>query len=84
MNASTLTEKEQTTVPLEVRAALGIKPRQKMTWTVLKDGSAVVRPQPSGLRFFGVLKSKRTGASRAEERRETEESIARHAAQEGR
>jgi antitoxin PrlF len=59
MIASTITDKGQTTVPKEVRDALGMKPRQRLQWDLAADGNAVVRPEPSALALFGSLKSHR-------------------------
>jgi bifunctional DNA-binding transcriptional regulator/antitoxin component of YhaV-PrlF toxin-antitoxin module len=58
MLTSTLTDKGQTTVPLEVRVALGIAPRQRLVWEIREDGSAVVRPMPSVMELAGSLRSK--------------------------
>lgn len=49
MPHSTLTDKGQTTVPIEVRTALRVKARQRLEWVVQPNGSALVRPQPSAL-----------------------------------
>ena len=68
MATSTLTDKGQTTVPLEVREALNVKPRQKLAWTVGADGSATVRPEASALDLFGSLKSPKKFPGRAAER----------------
>jgi bifunctional DNA-binding transcriptional regulator/antitoxin component of YhaV-PrlF toxin-antitoxin module len=57
MVTSTLTDKGQTTVPQEIREALGVSPRQRLVWEVRKDGSAVVRPVPSVMELAGSLKS---------------------------
>jgi bifunctional DNA-binding transcriptional regulator/antitoxin component of YhaV-PrlF toxin-antitoxin module len=57
MVISTLTEKGQTTVPQEIREALGVAPRQRLVWEVRKDGSAVVRPMPSVMELAGSLRS---------------------------
>ena len=59
MIESTITDKGQTTVPREVRDALGIKPRQRLQWDIEADGSATVRPEPSALALFGSLKSRK-------------------------
>ena len=58
MSISTLTDKGQTTVPQEIRQALGVAPRQRLTWELRQDGSAVVRPIPSVMELAGSLKSK--------------------------
>ena len=57
MVTSTLTYKGQTTVPQEIREALGVAPRQRLVWEIRKDGSAVVRPMPSVMELAGSLKS---------------------------
>ncbi len=57
MTTSTVTDKGQTTVPLEIRQALGIAPRQRLVWESRKDGSAVVRAIPSVMELAGSLKS---------------------------
>jgi antitoxin PrlF len=57
MVISTLTDKGQTTVPQEIREALGVAPRQRLVWEIRKDGSAVVRPMPSVMELAGSLKS---------------------------
>ena len=56
MLQSTLTDKGQTTMPREVRAALKVKPRQQLEWIIRADGTAVVRPEPNALELFGSLK----------------------------
>ena len=57
MTTSTLTDKGQTTVPQEIREALGASPRQRLVWEAQKDGSAVVRLMPSVMELAGSLKS---------------------------
>ena len=57
MLTSTLTDKGQTTVPQEIREALGVAPRQRLVWEIRKNGSAVVRPMPSVMELAGSLKS---------------------------
>jgi antitoxin PrlF len=57
MAISTLTDKGQTTVPGEIRAALNLKPRQRLAWCVEKDGTVSVQAQPSALALFGSLRS---------------------------
>jgi bifunctional DNA-binding transcriptional regulator/antitoxin component of YhaV-PrlF toxin-antitoxin module len=81
MNSSTITDKGQTTVPLEIRKALGLRPRQKITWTI-EHNNAVVRPQSSALQLFGVLKGKRRRDS-SQQRTTTQRRVAKHAALEG-
>ena len=67
MVTSTLTDKGQTTVPQEIRLALGVAPRQRLAWELRQDGSAVVRPVPSVMELAGSLKSEVPFASVREE-----------------
>ena len=67
MVTSTLTDKGQTTVPQEIREAMGAAPRQRLVWEARKDGSAVVRPMPSVMELAGSLKSEVPFASIREE-----------------
>lgn len=67
MLTSTLTDKGQTTVPQEIREALGVSPRQRLVWEIRKDGSAAVRPMPSVMELAGSLKSDVPFASVREE-----------------
>ena len=83
MAISTLTDKGQTTVPQEIRAALKVKPRQRLTWSLRPDGSVVVRPQPSALALFASLKSPKKYPGRAAERAAAARAAGRHAAKEG-
>jgi AbrB family looped-hinge helix DNA binding protein len=41
--AATLTSKGQTTIPKEIRDALGMKAGDRMTFTAMADGTVVVR-----------------------------------------
>ena len=83
MAISTLTDKGQTTVPREIREALKVKPRQRLSWSLRDDGTVVVSPQPSSLDLFGSLKSARKFPGRAAEREVVARSTARQAAEEG-
>jgi AbrB family looped-hinge helix DNA binding protein len=40
---ATLTSKGQTTIPKEIRDSLGIKPGDRMTFTLMPDGTVVMR-----------------------------------------
>jgi bifunctional DNA-binding transcriptional regulator/antitoxin component of YhaV-PrlF toxin-antitoxin module len=51
MSQSTITDKFQTTIPLDVREALKLSPRQRVSYEVRPDGSAILRPVP-GLSIF--------------------------------
>jgi len=45
MNATTLTSKGQVTVPREIRDRLGLKSGDKMVFTMLSDGTVIMRPK---------------------------------------
>jgi len=45
---STLTRKGQVTIPQQIRASLGLKPRDRVLFE-LSDGVVTLRPVPSGL-----------------------------------
>lgn len=83
MIQSTITDKFQTTIPREVREALGLKPRQRLSYEVRTDGSVVVRPEPALDELFGSLKLRRPVASTREEKRAAREAMAREASGEG-
>jgi bifunctional DNA-binding transcriptional regulator/antitoxin component of YhaV-PrlF toxin-antitoxin module len=83
MAISTLTDKGQTTVPQEIREALKVKPRQRLSWSAREDGTAIVRPQPSAVHLFGSLKTRKKFPGRAAEREAVARAIGRHAAKEG-
>jgi AbrB family looped-hinge helix DNA binding protein len=44
-DATTLTTKGQVTVPREIRDRLGLKSGDKMAFTMLSDGTVVMRPK---------------------------------------
>jgi bifunctional DNA-binding transcriptional regulator/antitoxin component of YhaV-PrlF toxin-antitoxin module len=56
MLQSTLTDRFQTTIPLEVRQALNLVPRQRIAYEVRSDGSVLLRPVPHLDSLFGSLK----------------------------
>lgn len=83
MTQSTITDKFQTTIPREVREALGLRPRQRISYEVRSDQSVVLRPEPALDELFGSLKLKRPVASTQEEKREAREAMARETARKG-
>lgn len=84
MMQSTITDKFQTTIPVEVRRALKLKPRQRVSYEIRADGSAVLRPAPGLDELFGSIKIKRPVASPAEEKQAARQAIARDAADKSR
>ena len=70
-------------MPQEIREALKVKARQRLSWSLRNDGTVVVRPQPSALGLFGSLKSPKKFPGRAAEREAVARAAGRHAAKEG-
>ncbi|MCC2597021.1 AbrB/MazE/SpoVT family DNA-binding domain-containing protein [Pusillimonas sp. MFBS29] len=44
-DATTLTSKGQVTVPKEIRQRMGLKPGDRIAFSLLSDGTLVVRPK---------------------------------------
>jgi antitoxin PrlF len=84
MATSTVTDKGQTTVPMEIREALGVKPRQQLHWTLQNDGSAVVRRHGRAAELFASLRPTRSFSGRAAEREGTLRALGERAAKKGR
>ena len=63
MTQSTITDRFQTTIPADVRAALNLKPRQRVSYELRSDGAAVMRPVPQLDGLFGSVKLGRPVAS---------------------
>lgn len=62
--AATLTSKGQTTIPKEIRDELGMKAGDRMTFTLLPDGSVIMRVKNRSVRdLYGVLKPKKRVAT---------------------
>lgn len=60
MAESTITAKGQTTVPQQIREAIGAAPGTKLVWHLLPDGSLIVRAKTrSLLDLAGTLKPPR-------------------------
>jgi len=77
MSQSTITDKFQTTIPLAVREALKLSPRQRVSYEVRPDGSAVLRPVPGLEQLFGSVKLRRPVASAREEKQAAQTAMAR-------
>jgi AbrB family looped-hinge helix DNA binding protein len=57
--AATLTSKGQTTIPKEIRDSLGMKPGDRMTFTLMPDGTVVLRVKSKRImELAGVLRKK--------------------------
>ncbi len=55
MQESTITAKGQTTVPRDIRAALGLKPGDKLRYLVLDDGQVRILKQRPAAKLSGLL-----------------------------
>ncbi len=59
MSVTTLTSKGQTTIPKEIRDSLGMKPGDRMTFTLMPDETVVMRvKRKSIVDLAGVLHKK--------------------------
>jgi AbrB family looped-hinge helix DNA binding protein len=57
--AATLTSKGQTTIPKEIRDGLGMKPGDRISFTLMPDGTAIMRvKRKSVMELAGVLHKK--------------------------
>ena len=43
MSIATITSKGQTTIPKDIRDGLGLKPKDKVSFTLLPDGTVIMR-----------------------------------------
>ena len=78
MLRSTLTDRWQTTIPAEVRAALGLQPRQGLLYEIHGE-SVTIRPEGESLMdLAGCLKSKRRALSKKGARDAARRHVARN------
>lgn len=84
MAQSTITDRFQTTIPLEVRQALNLLPRQRVSYEVRADGSAILRPVPRLDELFGSLKLNQPVTDTRTEKQAARDAIARAASTRGR
>ena len=68
MSQSTITDKFQTTIPVDVRDALKLSPRQRVSYELRPDGSAILRPVPDLDQLFGSVRLGRRVASPSQEK----------------
>jgi len=58
MTESTITAKGQTTVPADVRALVNAEPGTRLVWSVMPDGTIIVRAKTKSiLDMAGMLKA---------------------------
>jgi AbrB family looped-hinge helix DNA binding protein len=68
MAESTITSKGQTTIPAEIRALVHAKPGTRLLWSVVPDGTIIVRAKTKSiLDMAGMLKATRGKRVRVEE-----------------
>jgi len=59
MAESVVTSKGQITIPVEIRRAMGLKPQDRVVFTLLPDGTTVMRAKTRSLvDLEGTLKKK--------------------------
>ena len=75
MLQSTLTDRFQTTIPLEVRQALNLLPRQRIAYEVRSDGSVLLRPVAHLDSLFGSLKPGRPAEATQSEKKAAREAM---------
>ncbi|MDR2838083.1 MAG: type II toxin-antitoxin system PrlF family antitoxin [Azonexus sp.] len=57
MSESTITAKGQTTIPADIRAQVQAKPGTRLVWSVMPDGTIIVRAKTKSiLDLAGMLK----------------------------
>jgi antitoxin PrlF len=83
MSQSTITDKFQTTIPQDVREALKLSPRQRVSYELRPDGSAIMRPVPGLDQLFGSVKLGRQVASTSEEKRAARAALVRAPSKKG-
>jgi AbrB family looped-hinge helix DNA binding protein len=83
MSQSTITDKFQTTIPADVREALKLSPRQRVSYELRPDGSAILRPVPNLDQLFGSVRLGRRTASPREEKEAVRSAMARAASKRG-
>jgi AbrB family looped-hinge helix DNA binding protein len=57
MSVSTMTTKGQTTIPKDIRDGLGLKPKDQIHFTMLADGTVIMRAKKRSLaELYGALR----------------------------
>ena len=76
MNETTVTTKGQVTIPAEIRARLGIKPRDKVAFELNGDTATLRKAGSRILAVYGSIKSKGKPKDWRELREEFEQGVA--------
>lgn len=68
MSLATLTSKGQVTIPIDVREALDLQPQDKVNFTVLPDGTVILRAKKRALEdMAGLLQAPEGGGVSTDE-----------------
>lgn len=63
MSLATLTSKGQVTIPIDVREALDLRPQDKVNFTVLPDGTVILRAKKRALEDMAGMLEAPAGSS---------------------
>ena len=56
MSIGTMTSKGQTTIPKDIREAMGLKPRDQISFTLMPDGAVIMRAKTRSIgELYGAL-----------------------------
>ena len=56
LTQTTMTSKGQTTIPKEIRDSLGLQPHDKLHFTLLSDGTVIMRAKKKSIKsVYGML-----------------------------
>jgi AbrB family looped-hinge helix DNA binding protein len=80
---TTITQKGQVTIPVEVRATLGLKPKDKVIFEVTGDVATIRRAPSKILRWYGSVTPRQRPEDFQKLREEFEQGVAEEVDQEG-
>jgi AbrB family looped-hinge helix DNA binding protein len=56
MSVATMTSKGQTTIPKDIREAMGLKPKDQISFTLMPDGAVIMRAKTRSIgELYGTL-----------------------------
>jgi antitoxin PrlF len=56
LSQTTMTSKGQTTIPKEIRDSLGLQPQDKLSFSLLSDGTVIMRAKKKSVKsVYGML-----------------------------
>ncbi|MBI2939655.1 MAG: AbrB/MazE/SpoVT family DNA-binding domain-containing protein [Chloroflexi bacterium] len=80
---ATLTQKGQVTIPQEIRARLGLKPKDKIIFELEGEGARLKKAPSKVLRWYGAVTPRQRPEDFRKMRQEFENGVAEEAASEG-